>query len=743
MILRISKPVVALAIAVACVQAVPAATLKTLAAIRGSADGQAPYAAPVKVGGALYGTTIVGGTYFYGTIYRQDPASGKNTTIYSFTGGVDGSFPNGLMAEGGILYGTSSAGGNGGNGSIFKFDLATGKETTLYEFAGGNDGSEPFAGLVDVGGVLFGTTQIGGTYNTGTVFSFNLATGAEAVVHTFGSATNDGLYPYAGLTRSGRLLYGTTYYGGTGCSGIGCGTVYSIDPQTGAEKIVHLFTGNDGYFPYAGLVANGHTLYGATLFYGSELPGEIFAVDRTTGAETTLYQFTGGSDGGSPYAAPIMRNGTLYGTTSRGTGNAANGTIYAVDLATGSESTLHSFNSTSGTPLLAGVLDVDGVLFGTTLTGVLPAGGALYSFDTTKNAFATLHKFTGLSAGQYANPGLIALGNNLYGATPQGGSGNFGAVLKVNPATGVEKTLYSFSGAHDNVAPFAPLLAVNGNFYGTTYGTFAFPSVDNGTVFRLDRTGRTLTTLYSFSGGTDGAHPYGALVNVHGMLWGTSEGIGGTNAGAVFTIDPNSGAETTVHDFGTYNDGWAPQGALVEAGGLLYGTTLFDCCGSGAGTIFQIDPKTGNESVAYDFDYGQPLGLNPSGGLVKVGQVLYGALISGSASAGVIFAFDPKTNTVKAIYNFTGGKDGAAPYAPPIDVNGRLYGTTSQGGAHGYGTVYSLDPKTGAETTLHTFTGGADGGGPQARLLDVGGTLYGTTSVGAADNRGTVFRLTP
>jgi uncharacterized repeat protein (TIGR03803 family) len=725
------------AIAVALTPAAQAATLKTLTSIKGSIDGQTPYAAPIKVGGALYGTTANGGKYFSGEVYRQDLASGKTTTIYSFTGGTDGGGPYAVTYAGGQLYGTAITGGVGGNGSIFKIDPATGQETTLYDFAGGTDGSNPQSGLTNVDGVLFGTTPVGGAYSAGTVFSFNLSTGTETIVHSFGANGNDGANPHSSLTRSGRLLYGTTYYGGANG---GWGTVYAIDPKTGAETVVHAFDRSDGYFPNGAVVASGKTLYGTTGFYGPDLPGEVFAVDRDTGAETTLYRFSGGSDGGSPYAGPTLQDGILYGTTSSGGGGANNGTIYAIDLATGSGKTVYRFSSALGTPLLAGLIAVDGVLYGATVDGGLAGGGALYSFETGNSAVALTHSFTGNSPGGYANPGLTAVGASLYAVEPRGGTSNLGGVLRIDPATGAVKTLESFAGGRQGYGPSAPLLSLHGSFYGTTAGGDPSRGI-NGTVFKFSRAGGPITTLHGFSGDANGAGPNGELLDVDATLWGTTE----FSSGTIFKVDPVTGRTVTVHEFGGTNDGWSPQGPLVEAGGLLYGTTLFDCCGDGPGTIFQIDPKSGTESVAYNFDYGKQFyGFYPSGGLVKVGHVMYGALIYGpNYNGGVIFAFDPKTNSVTQVYSFTGGSDGAAPYAPPIELNGALYGTASQGGASGNGTVYALNPKTGAETTLYSFTGSADGGSPQARLINVGGTLYGTTSLGGSDNRGTVFSLAP
>jgi uncharacterized repeat protein (TIGR03803 family) len=109
----------------------------------------------------------------------------------------------------------------------------------------------------------------------------------------------------------------------------------------------------------------------------------------------------------------------------------------------------------------------------------------------------------------------------------------------------------------------------------------------------------------------------------------------------------------------------------------------------------------------------------------------------------VVFKVDPTGNET-TLYSFTGGADGGAPVASLVrDAAGNFYGTTSEGGAYGAGVVFQLD-LTGNETVLHSFTGGADGGSPMAGLIrDAEGNLYGTASGGGAYGNGVLFELHP
>lgn len=186
----------------------------------------------INVHGTLYGgTTFGGGSSGYGTVYRIS-TSGSEKVLHSFGGG-DGANPMGnLFDVNGTLYGTTSAaGGVHSRGTVYSIST-TGVEKVLYDFRtahGGHDGETPYAGLIDVKGTLYGTTdQGGGAPLYGVVYSVSTA-GAETVLHRFGNGP-DGAHPWAGLVNVKGTLYGTTLEGGSGCSGGGCGTVFALTP---------------------------------------------------------------------------------------------------------------------------------------------------------------------------------------------------------------------------------------------------------------------------------------------------------------------------------------------------------------------------------------------------------------------------------------------------------------------------------------------------------------------------------
>jgi uncharacterized repeat protein (TIGR03803 family) len=357
--------------------------------------------------------------------------------------------------------------------------------------------------------------------------------------------------------------------------------------------------------------------------------------------------------------------------------------------------------------------------------------------------FTILYSFTnGADGGQpYASLVRDSAGN-LYGTTAVGGASNFGTVFKVD-TTGKETALYSFGGGADGANPWAGLVwGPGGHLYGTTEagGASGF-----GTVFKLSKAGKK-TVLHNFTGTAgDGAYPFSRLVwDSAGNLYGTTYKGGTSNNGTVFTL-AKTGKETVLYSFKGGADGENPYAGVVrDAAGNLYGTT-FGAFGVGYGTVFRLN-TTNKEKVLHAFTGGADGGYPYYGGVVRdsAGN-LYGTTSFGGAHQyfGTVFKVN-KAGKQTVLYSFTGGADGGQPNASLIrDGAGNLYGTTIGGGASGHGTVFKLD-KTGKETVLYSFAGGADAASPNADLLrDAAGNLYGTTIAGGTSGGGTVFKLTP
>jgi uncharacterized repeat protein (TIGR03803 family) len=360
------------------------------------ADGGWPESAVVRdAAGNLYGTTFYGGLgtgcdVIYagcGTVFKVDP-SGTETVLHAFSGAGDGWNPTGnlVLDAAGNLYGTTLLGGSHGFGTVFKVNSA-GDETVLYSFARGSDGGNPNAGLTqDAAGNFYGTTQYGGDDNyehgNGTVFELSPA-GQETILYRFKGGP-DGASPLSGviLDTTGNI-YGTTWVGGL----YGFGTVFQLD-SGGNETVLHSFAGaSDGANPLGSLVLDeAGNLYGTTSAGGPYGFGTVFTIDAA-GSESVLYSFIGGSDGAYPYSNLILdASGNLYGTASQGGCCSGAGTVF--ELSGDTLTPLYGFaGTTDGAYPMAGlVLDSADNLYGTAVQAGVDGWGSVFEIQPASKA---------------------------------------------------------------------------------------------------------------------------------------------------------------------------------------------------------------------------------------------------------------------------------------------------------------------------------------------------------------------
>jgi uncharacterized repeat protein (TIGR03803 family) len=356
----------------------------------GAPDGANPYAGLIlDAKGNLYGTTQGGGADGYGTVFKYDPTTKKETVLYSFTGAPDGAGPfAGLIFNAkGNLYGTTQGGGASGDGTVFKYDPTTKKETVLYSFTGAPDGAGPYAGLIlDAKGNFWGTTSGDGADGYGTVFKYDPTTKKETVLYSFTGAPDGGAGPYASLIPGANgNLYGTTAQGGIN----DVGTVFKYDPTTKNETVLHSFTGGaDGALPlYSGLILDAKgNFWGTTVGGGADGYGTVFKYDPTTKKEAVLYGFTGAPDGATPVRGVILdANGNFYGTTTVG-GTSGDGTVFKYDPRTKKETVLYNFTGApdGSTPVGDLILDASGNLYGTTSQGGASNDGTVFKLTPSK-----------------------------------------------------------------------------------------------------------------------------------------------------------------------------------------------------------------------------------------------------------------------------------------------------------------------------------------------------------------------
>ncbi len=381
------------------------------------------------------------------------------TDRHDFTGQPDGDTPLAeLVADSqGRLYGTTLRGGDFGNGALFRLTLpptktGPGSIEILHSFQY-SEGAVPKGGvLIAADGGLYGTSNTGGLFNSGTIWRVDPVTFALKKLHDFNpdATPRDGSVPSAGLAAGPNgLLYGTTGVGGP----LGYGTVFAISPMgdTQSYATIHAFgAAGDGARPSTGrLVASGNKLYGNTSA-GGNFNGfgtafqMILPKGRTKWTESVLYQF--GSVAGDAFmpvnGLTLDKSGQLYGCAPGG--QFGQGAVYRLTPTAGGapwkETILYSFGATAGEPSVVEcsvVFNKTGRLVGTSSNGGQFGNGTVFTLTPTTGTWtlAVVHSF-GAVAGDATTPTsplLGVAGGNFVGVTDAGGAGGKGVVYEVKP----------------------------------------------------------------------------------------------------------------------------------------------------------------------------------------------------------------------------------------------------------------------------------------------------------------------
>jgi len=390
-------------------------------------------------------------------------------------------------------------------------------------------------------------------------------------------------------------------------------------------------------------------------------------------------------------------------------------TLVIPALAASKEKVLYNFCKAQlcpdgSNPLSSLVFDGAGNLYGTVVYGgnsnCVHGCGTVFELAQVngKWVYKVLHHFEDNgNDGYYPSANLIFdAAGNLYGTTALGGTSQGGTVFELTPANGgkwKEKILYSFSNGSEPLAPV--VFDSKGNLYGTTFygGTFG-----DGTLFRLapGKNGDwTEKVLHNFDfNEVDGfSSRAGVVLDSSGNLYGTTV-LGGTGGNGVVFEEKRgkngSWTENLLHSFTGETDGGLANAPLIfGSSGSLYSTTVAG--GSyGVGNVFKLTRNAkGKWALTTLYSFENVDGVYPEGGVI-------------------------------------------------FDTTGNLYGTTYEGGAYDYGTVFKLTPggATWTETVVHSFGNSPDGSTPDAGLImDASGNLYGTTNAGGAYGYGTVFEI--
>ncbi len=685
------------------------------------------------------------------------------TTLYSFTGGNDGGFPNGLTAgNDGALYGTTRTGGGNSWGSLFRM-AAGGSPGTLYSFSNGSDGGTPFATLAQgVDGGFYGATVMGGAYGNGTLFRMSPG-GAVTTLLAF-NLTNGNL-PYAGLTLAGdSSFYGVCDQGGPGSFGI----AYNVTTN-GALSVRHAFAnGSDGGQPLAGLLAAGDgNFYGTSYAGGAFNEGTVFQL-TTHGTVSTLVSFNG-TNGARPRGGLAQdAAGNFFGVASLG-GAGSNGTIFELTAA-GVMTNVCSFTGGhDGAQPVGGLCCAgDGNFYGSTAYGGTYGKGTVFRL-TPGGGLTTLISFNGRNGANPQAPMVVGPAGAVYGTTPAGGVNNRGTLFTLAISSPLQivtppasQAIYIGQSAEFNAvvtgsAPFSWQWRKN----STNLNDGVTVSGSSARVLRL-----TNTSLGD-------AGSYSVIVsNTSGVVTSAMAALTLISSAPFFVIQPANqtlapGTNTSLTALAQGNQPlyyqWQKNGANLTDGGNTYGSsspvlTITNLTESNNGTygviasnsvntasssnaiLTVIPPSTTGTVLATLYSFtGHADGGPPNALTVGTNGIIYGTTEFGLPAATV---FTVSTNGAVATLAAFGSATGPGPVAAMTQgADGNFYGSTEFGGTNYVGDIFEMTP-AGLLTNIYSFTGGLDGGSPtNALTLGADGCLYGTTPVGGSAGAGNVFKL--
>ncbi|HZY78673.1 MAG TPA: choice-of-anchor tandem repeat GloVer-containing protein [Cyclobacteriaceae bacterium] len=675
-----------------------------------SADYSVMLAAP---NGLLYGTTMRGGQTDGGVLFSYNPTTNAYTQVFDFNHLVaTGNNPIGrLVLYNNLLYGVTNAGGNTYQGTIFSVNPATGEHTKLYDFDTAS-GINPFGGLTLVGNMLYGMTGAGGATDDGTLYRFDPNAGTLTVMHNFAMVAT-GRFPIRELTLgTNGKLYGMTVSGGANgyTNGQkGFGTLFEYDVTNNVLTKKFDFNGSAGTFPIGSLLQSTTTgkFYGGCASGGANDVGVIFEYDPTTSVMTKKVDMDMTNGNGQFNIFARASNDKMYATTEIG-GTLNSGALFEyVPGATSITNKLNFDGYTNGYSPKSGLtLAANGNFYGMTAAGGFKDNGTLFEWNPTTNAFVQKISFKVSSTGITPENSLLQASNGkMIGVTVDGGVNGTGVIYEFDPLTKQYTMLRDFDNYLTTGSnPFGGLtLANDGKYYGVTE---AGGTSGAGILYQYDYATKTFTKKQDFNGATIGGGSVTQMVVKGDILYGVTRWGGAQGLGTIFEYNYVQNTLEKKHDFTGLDAGGNPMGHMVLASdGMLYGMTVRVYLNNVVygGVIYQYNPNSHGYTVKVVFD--DPRGVGPESGLVEVDGKLYGVTVNGGANGrGTLFEYDLLTGN----YNKLVDMDYHTAESKSTLVRGagkKLYGWTEYNGDFGVGVIYEYDIETKELTPKSQFDG--------------------------------------
>ena len=656
-------------------------------------------------------------------------------------------FQNYLSFAQSELWGVTSIGGTPNKGCIFKTDINGNNQQVVYEFPYLSPWDAKYTQVVEApSGKLYFVASHGGTYD-GVIMEFDPITGVLDTAYNF-QPSPDCRNPYGKmLLASNGKFYGLTYAGGSP-SNIEPGGIYEFDPatRTYAFKISLHYT--DAYRSYSSFVEEPGTgkLYSTTYYGGNTQKGSIIEYDFNSNTFVTKVFFDGTGTGAFPVGELFRAsNGKYYGMTTEG-GLNNKGIIYEYDNASNTLTNKMDFDSiTNGSRPYGGFVEpVPGILYGLASTGGSLQYGVAFKYNINTSTYTKIHEFDFSVKGYFPYGTLLkATDGFLYGNNYSGPyTYSSGTLFKIDTSNDSLTTIFTFNSKTTGTSSSGSLMqASNGKIYGLTSGGTEYL---HGGLYSFDPATSAFSLKCKFYSSPKGSNPTSGLIQgTDGLLYGLANQGGFSNTGAIYSINPFSHDFNTLFSFdleyGNTTGRW-PQGRLCQASnnGKLYGV----CSNGGSannGTIFSFDLTSDYFHMVHEC-FNNIDGTHPRWNMTEAGNgKLYGVMQASSPLGGVVYEVDPASDNYQQRQDFT-AISGMTPNGGLIKTSsGRLFGVSVLVGASDSGAVYEYDYSANTVNRIASFAGGVDGKAPLGSLIEASnGKLYGYAG-GGSFNKGIIY----
>jgi uncharacterized repeat protein (TIGR03803 family) len=728
--------------------------------------------------GHLWGVTAGGGSNDQGVMFRTAPDGTNYNVHHQFKSIYTGTKPatnNLIQGSNGKLYGTTPYGGNSNMGVFYEYDPASGVYKKLYEWSNQGPFIQRPMGVVEASpGKFYGITDGGSAgHHTGVIFKFDLATSTYTNIHVFDN-TLGGAYPQEHLTLgSNGKIYGTTPNGGAE-NGMGPsrGTLFEIDPATDTfTKKIDFSQYSLDWSQHNRLVATSNgKLYGLANSVSSGQPDQSALIEYTISTNTVAIRYLFPT---VPLVLPATGSICLssdqtkiYGLEATGIGSRA---MYEYNLSTSTYTRKHNFNPDDISGSSGFIMGSNGKLYTST-----------YNWSTSIN-YGKIAEYD-FTTGTLTNSGTFSQGFSMPASVIQGSDGmlyginqdlssvgtSIGGIFRYNPSTTQLTKVFAFVHTSNGKYPRSGLAKrSDGRIFGITAEGGDETSMETtGSIYSFDPSIPTtfapgnygfisagFSSNKAISSATQGygAYPIGVptLAGDNKFYFLSSQGgVYGYGAIVQYSLTFN-GTAITGSLSGRYQfpakhavEG-AQTGLTLAPNGKLYGVTSADGT-NGNGTIFEYAVSGGyslkqsfNSSVNGSAPYAEMI-------LASNGK-LYGTTYQGGTNnQGVIFSYDYINNTLTKVFDFS-TTTGTNPRGRLLQAsNGKIYGTTSAGGTNGVGTIFEFDITTLTFTKRLDFLSSASGANPYGGLIQApNGKLYGSAYNGGANGMGVLFEFDP